>query len=107
MRSAPAAPSFSTSVIARAIARTSPRSTLSASGSVTSDEAPPLASSCQQLPGNDESLNLAGPLADCRQLDVPEELFRWIVLHKTIAAVNLHTVVSRLHGDLARIQLGH
>src|SRR5215467_562859 len=64
-------------------------------------------SSRQHLPGDHETLNFAGAFADGRQLDVPKELLGRIVFHEPVAAVDLHAVVGRLHGDLARIQLRH
>ena len=61
----------------------------------------------QQLPRDDEPLNLARAFADRRQLDVAEVLLGRVVLHEPVAAVNLHAVVGRLDRDLARIELRH
>ena len=61
----------------------------------------------EQLPRDDQPLDLARAFADRGQLDVAEVLLGRIVLHEAVAAVDLHAVVGDLHGDLARIQLRH
>src|SRR6478735_4101351 len=65
------------------------------------------ASSGEQLPCDHEALNLARAFSNGGELDVAEELLGRIVLHETVAAMNLDAVVSRLHGDLAGIQFRH
>src|SRR5207244_585039 len=92
IRSARSGLSFSTSEIARAIARGSPATRRSTS---------------EELAGNDKALDFARAFADRRQLDVAEVLLGRIVFHEAVAAVNLHAVVGGLHGDFARVQLGH
>src|SRR5687767_1785472 len=108
MRAAPA-PSIpspsSISEIARAIARGSAASTRSASAS--GGAATGVAVARHEMAGNDQALNLARPLANRRELHVAEELLGRVVLHEAVAAVNLHAVLGRAHGDLARIELGH
>src|SRR6187401_1493672 len=90
--------SFSISEIARAIARGSPASRRSASGVATS--AP------QQLARDDQPLYLARALADRAELDVAEILFRRVVLHEAVAAVNLHALLGGANRNLARVELG-
>src|SRR5262245_49027629 len=91
--------SFSISEIARAIARASPASSRSASGVVTT-------SAPQQLARDDQPLNLARAFADRAQLDVAEVFFRRVVLHESIAAVDLDALLGRAYRDLARVELG-
>src|SRR5262245_61375648 len=114
--------------MARAIARGSPTSTRSASVNLLYFLAGPRPrslmpcpqrkqhvaggpgrrrSSREQLTGDDEPLDLARPFADRRQLHVAEVFLGRVVLHETVAAVNLHTVVGNSDRDLARVQLCH
>src|SRR5436190_17007951 len=102
--------------MARAIARGSPAITRSASVAVTGGRSrretqspmpAGLRSSRQQLPGDDEPLDLARALADGGELHVAEVFLRRVVLHEAVAAVDLDAVVGHLDGDLARIQFGH
>src|SRR6187401_3539874 len=97
-----AAPGASSSIreIARAIARGSRARMRSAS------EGCGTALSAKQLPPNHKPLDFAGSLADGAQLDVAEVLFSGVVLHKAVAAVNLHAFLGDAHGDLAGIELG-
>src|ERR1700756_3192578 len=61
----------------------------------------------QNLAGDDDALDLARALADGAELDVAVELFDWIILDETIAAVELYRIVANPYGNLARHQLGH
>src|SRR5436305_10380461 len=61
----------------------------------------------EQLARDHEALNLARALADGGQLHIAEVLLGGIVLHETVAAVDLDAVVGDLHRDLAGVQLGH
>src|SRR5439155_15100484 len=61
----------------------------------------------KELPGDDETLDLAGALADRGELHVAKVFLGGIVLDESVATVDLHAVVSRLHGNLDRIELGH
>src|SRR5579884_2011875 len=55
----------------------------------------------QQVAGDDETLDLAGPFADGAELDVAVELFCGIVLDESVAAVDLHAFVGAADGDFA------
>src|SRR5690606_8214603 len=52
----------------------------------------------KELPCDDEPLNLARPLANRAELDVAVELLGRIVLHESVAAVNLHALFGGAHG---------
>src|SRR4051812_5531666 len=127
-RSVLAGSSSSINEMARAIARGSAASTRSASVAVTGRRTTQKAhnphrpaavriarvlrrrwvrSSRQELPRDDQPLNLARAFADCGELDVAEEFLGRVVLDEAVAAVNLHAVVGDLDGDLARVELGH
>src|SRR5207247_562307 len=47
----------------------------------------------QELPGDDETLDLARPLADGGELHVAEIFLGWIIFNKAVATVHLHAVV--------------
>src|SRR6266545_6799623 len=66
-----------------------------------------LDSSGQELSRDDHTLDLARALADGHQLDVAEILLGGIVLHESVAAMNLDAVLGNPHRHLARIQLRH
>src|SRR5918993_5056504 len=114
MSSAPAAVSSSTSEMARANARVSLKTEVAVicGGHRARDEMglerwPPSSFSAgQELTGNYETLNLAGPFANRRQLHVAEIFLGGIVLHETVAAVDLDAIFRGADRDLARIQLG-
>ena len=61
----------------------------------------------EELPGDHEPLDLARAFADRGELHVAKELLGRVVLHEAVAAVDLHAVLGRAHGDLARVQLRH
>src|SRR5271166_5982965 len=66
-----------------------------------------ISSILQDLPRDDQPLNLAGSLANGAQLHITIELLGGIVLDEPVAAVNLNSFVGTLHCDLARVQLRH
>src|SRR5439155_27351562 len=64
-------------------------------------------SSGQELAGDDEPQDLARAFADGRELHVAEEFLGRIILHETVAPMDLDAVVGGPHGDLAGVQLRH
>src|SRR5271167_4331772 len=66
-----------------------------------------ISSVLQDLPRDDQPLDLAGAFADGAELYITIELLGRIVLDEPVAAVNLHSFVGTLHCDLARVQLRH
>src|SRR5207248_3428793 len=116
---------FSISEMARAMARTSPAMTPSASVMKRQPPRPHRllgisfslralrarwwcsGSSREQLPRDHKPLDLARALADRRQLDVAKIFFGRVVFHEAVSAENLDTVVGGPYGDLACVQLGH
>src|SRR5271166_6435807 len=66
-----------------------------------------ISSVLQDLPRDDQPLDLAGAFADGAELYVTIELLSRIVLDEPVAAVNLHSFVGTLHRDLTRVQLRH
>src|SRR5688572_4980182 len=99
-RAAALAASSSISEMARAIARTSPARTRSASEDAVT-------SGGQQLSRDHETLDLAGAFADRQQFDVAKVFLGWIVLHEAVTTVHLHAVFGRADRDLTGIELGH
>src|SRR6266702_4234505 len=61
----------------------------------------------QELAGNDKFLDFAGAFADGAELHVAIKLFGWVILDESVAAVNLHTLVSDADGHFAGEKLGH
>src|SRR6185503_4994423 len=101
------------SEMARATARGSPFRTRSASASADRDSdiidvlAGPRPRSLQELARDDEALDLAGSLADGRQLHIAEEFLGRVVFHESVAAVNLHAVFGGSDGNLAGVEFRH
>src|SRR4051812_27789681 len=56
-------------------------------------------------PGYDELLHLIRPLSDRQDLRVAVEAAHGILLDVSVAAVDLHGLVGRLHGEAAALQL--
>src|SRR3954465_14604499 len=90
--------------IARAMARISPERTRSTHCSIAAVTG---TSVLQELPRDDQSLDLARAFADRAQLHVPVVLLRRIILDEAIAAVDLHRLVGAAHRHFAGIKLGH
>src|SRR5579859_6905167 len=99
--SAPSGASSSMRLIARAIARGSPFRTRS------DNESFMMKDSLQELTGDDKPLNLGGAFADREELHVTEVLLRRIVLHESVAAVDLDAFLGYADGRFARVQLRH
>src|SRR3954471_12370460 len=104
MSPAASADSFSISEIARATARGSRASTRSVNEVGGIDTSGLFA---QQAAGNHQPLNLARAFADRAELHVAKEFFRRVVLHESVAAMDLHAFFRRAHRDFARVQLRH
>src|SRR6185437_570056 len=61
----------------------------------------------QKLPGDHQSLDFAGTLADGAQFHIAIVLFSWIVFDESIAAMNLNALIGTLDRYLAGKELGH
>ena len=61
----------------------------------------------KELAGDDESLNLAGAFADGEELHVAEVFLCRVVLHESVAAVDLHALFGDPHSGLAGVQFCH
>src|SRR6185369_2626850 len=100
----------STSVMARASARTSPpRTPATSAGTEESATAalPHHPAQAQELAGDDQALDLARALADRAQLRVPKVALHRVVLDVAVAPVDLHRLHGHLDGGLAGVELGH
>src|SRR5690349_18555679 len=58
----------------------------------------------KQLPSNDQTLNLARAFADRAEFHVAKVLLCRIVLHESVAAVDLHALFGRTDGDFTGIE---
>src|SRR5262245_46400714 len=61
----------------------------------------------QQRPRDDELLDFRGPFADRPELRVTKRALDRILLHVSVAAVDLDRLEGHLYGDLARVELRH
>src|SRR5262245_25181082 len=101
--------------MARATARTSPPRTPSAREATditrarmgSSRPSAHHAAQAQELPGDDQALDLARALADRAELAVAQVALDRVVLHEAVATVDLDRVEGDLHCHLAGIELGH
>src|SRR5271167_85373 len=98
--------------MAREMARNSPPRIRRTSSStwlfaLTLDPFSPISLVLQDLPRDDQPLDLTGAFANGAQLHIAIELFDGIVFDETVAAVNLDALVGAADSDFAGVELCH
>ena len=61
----------------------------------------------QDLPSDDDSLNLIGSFENLGQFRIPEHSFYWKVLCVSVSSQDLNGIRSDLHRSIAGKALGH
>ena len=60
----------------------------------------------KDIPGDDQALNLAGPIEDAKCPRVPEQTFHRRAANEAEAAKNLHGLIDDVEGRLCRVEFG-